>query len=100
MNEVNVDYQDKVILAIKKLRVDRGISQAKLSEILGISRGQVGNIENPRYSHKYTLKQIDTICKYLDYPIEKIFMPNVKIAPECSEAVNELMKSIVKYENN
>ena len=94
----HIDYQDKIIQRIKKLREDNGISQAKLSEILGISRGQVSNIENPHYSHKYTLKQIDTICKHLDYPIEKIFLPNVKIAPECSEAINELMKSIVKYE--
>ena len=92
-----VDYQDKVIQSIKKLRTERGISQAKLSEILGISRGQIGNIENPKYSHKYTLKQIDTICKYLDYPIEKIFLPEVKIAPECSEAVYAMISSIIKY---
>ena len=98
MKTGSVDYQDKVIQSIKKIRTERGISQAKLSEILGISRGQIGNIENPKYSHKYTLKQIDTICKHLDYPIEKIFLPNVKIAPECSEAIDELMKSIVKYE--
>ena len=98
MKSENIDFQDQVIQSIKKLRMERGISQAKLSEILGISRGQIGNIENPKYSHKYTLKQIDTICKHLDYPIEKVFMPNVKIAPECSKAIDELMKSIVKYE--
>lgn len=94
----NIDYQDKIIQRIKKLRTDKGISQAKLSEVLGISRGQMSNIENPKYSHKYTLKQIDTICKHLDYPIEKIFLPNVKIAPECSEAVNAVLNSIIKYE--
>ena len=94
----NIEYQDKIIQRIKQLRTDKGISQAKLSEILGISRGQMSNIENPKYSHKYTLKQIDTICKHLDYPIEKVFMPNVKIAPECSEAINELIKNVVKYE--
>jgi transcriptional regulator with XRE-family HTH domain len=94
----NIDYQDKIIQRIKKLREDNGISQAKLSEILGISRGQVSNIENPHYSHKYTLKQIDTICKHLDYPIEKIFLPNVKIASECSEAVDAVINSIIKYE--
>ena len=94
----NIDYQDKIIQRIKKLREDNGISQAKLSEILGISRGQVSNIENPHYSHKYTLKQIDTICKHLDYPIEKIFLPNVKIAAECSEAVDVVISSIIKYE--
>lgn len=94
----NIEYQDKIVQRIKKLREDNGISQAKLSEILGISRGQVSNIENPHYSHKYTLKQIDTICKHLDYPIEKIFLPNVKIAPECSEAVDAVISSIIKYE--
>ena len=94
----NIDYQDKIIQRIKKLRTDKGISQAKLSEVLGISLGQMSNIENPKYSHKYTLKQIDTICKHLDYPIEKIFLPNVKIAPECSEAVNAVLNSIIKYE--
>jgi len=94
----NIDYQDKIIQKIKKLREDNGISQAKLSEILGISRGQVSNIENPHYPHKYTLKQIDTICKYLGYPIEKIFIPNVKIAPECSEVVDAVISSIIKYE--
>lgn len=94
----NTNYQDEIIQRIKKLREAQGISQSKLSEILGISRGQVSNIENPRYSHKYTLKQIDTICKYLDYPIEKVFLPYIKIAPACSEAVDAVISSIVKYE--
>jgi DNA-binding XRE family transcriptional regulator len=98
MKSESVDYQDKIIQSIKKLRIERGISQAKLSELLGLSRGQIGNIENPRYSHKYTLKQIDIICKHLNYPIERIFIPNVKIAPECSEAVNAVISSIIKYE--
>ena len=98
MKSESIAYQDKVIQSIKKLRTEHGISQAKLSEILGISRGQIGNIENPNYAHKYTLKQIDIICKHLDYPIEKIFIPNVKIAPECSEAVNAVISSIIKYE--
>ena len=100
MKSENVDFQDKVIQSIKKLRTERGISQAKLSELLGISRGQIGNIENPKYSHKYTLKQIDTICKHLDYPIEKIFLPHVKIGPDCSEAVKAIIGGIIKYENN
>lgn len=98
MKSESVDYQDKIIQSIKKLRIERGISQAKLSELLGLSRGQIGNIENPRYSHKYTLKQIDIICKHLNYPIERIFIPNVKIAPECSEAVDAVISSIIKYE--
>lgn len=94
----NIDYQDKIIQTIKRIRVERDISQAKLSEMLGISRGQVGNIENPNYPHKYTLKQIVTICKHLDYPIEKIFIPEMKIAPDCSNAINALMECVIRYE--
>ena len=44
------------------------------------------------------LKQIDTICKHLDYPIEKIFLPNVKIEPECSEAIDAVISSVIEYE--
>lgn len=94
----DVDYQDKIIQTIKKIRLEKNISQAKLSEMLGISRGQIGNIENPNYTHKYTLKQIVTICKNLDYPIEKIFIPEKTIAPDCSDAINAFMERVIRYE--
>lgn len=94
----NIDYQDKIIQTIKRIRVERDISQAKLSEMLGISRGQVGNIENPNYPHKYTLKQIVTVCEKLDVPIEQIFIPEQKMKPECSEIIKGLVDCIIKYE--
>jgi transcriptional regulator with XRE-family HTH domain len=94
----NIDYQDKIIQTIKRIRVDRDISQAKLSEILGISRGQVGNIENPNYPHKYTLKQIVNVCEKLDVPIEQIFIPDQKVKPECSEVIKGLVDCIIRYE--
>ena len=94
----DIDYQDKIIQTIKKIRLEKNISQAKLSELLGISRGQIGNIENPNYTHKYTLKQIVTICKHLDYPIEKIFIPEKRITPECSRAIEAMIGAIIKYE--
>lgn len=93
----DIDYQDKIIQTIKKIRLEKNISQAKLSELLGISRGQIGNIENPNYPHKYTLKQIVTICKHLDYPIEKIFIPEMTLAHNCSTAINALMERVVRY---
>ena len=94
----NIDYQDKIIQTIKRIRIDRDISQAKLSEMLGISRGQVGNIENPNYPHKYTLKQIVNVCEKLDVPIEQIFIPDQKVKPECSEVIKGLVDCIIKYE--
>ncbi len=94
----NIEYQDKIIQTIKRIRIDRDISQAKLSEMLGISRGQVGNIENPNYPHKYTLKQIVNVCEKLDVPIEQIFIPEQKVKPECSEVIKGLVDCIIKYE--
>lgn len=93
-----IDYQDEIIQSIKRIRIEKNISQAKMSDILGISRGQIGNIENPNYTHKYTLKQILAICKYLDYPIEKLFLPSKDISDECSTAINEIISNIIKYE--
>ena len=92
------NYQDQVIIEIKKLREKEGLSQSKLSEILGISRGQMSNIENPNYAHKYTLKQINAICEHLNYPIEKVFMPKNRINAECSKAIKVLVESVIKYE--
>lgn len=94
----DIDYQDKIIQTIKKIRLEKNISQAKLSELLGISRGQVGNIENPNYPHKYTLKQIVNVCEKLDIPIEQIFIPDKKVKPECSEVIKGLVDCIIKYE--
>lgn len=94
----NIEYQDKIIQTIKRIRVERDISQAKLSEMLGISRGQVGNIENPNYPHKYTLKQIVNVCEKLDVPIEQIFIPDQKVKPECSEVIKGLVDCIIRYE--
>ena len=94
----DVDYQDKIIQTIKKIRLEKNISQAKLSELLGISRGQVGNIENPNYPHKYTLKQIVNVCEKLDVPIEQIFIPDQKVKPECSAVIKGLVDCIIKYE--
>ncbi|MBR5921740.1 MAG: helix-turn-helix transcriptional regulator [Bacteroidales bacterium] len=94
----NIEYQDKIIQTIKRIRVERDISQAKLSEMLGISRGQVGNIENPNYPHKYTLKQIVNVCEKLDVPIEQIFIPEQKVKPECSEVIKGLVDCIIRYE--
>lgn len=94
----NVDFQDVIIQRIKKLRENEGITQAKLSEILGISRGQLSNIENPNYPHKYTIRQIEKLCDTVKYPIEKIFIPEIEITPECSRVIKEMIESVIRYE--
>ena len=92
----NSDIEDLVIQKIKQLRTERNISQSALSDILGISNGQIGNIESPRYQHKYTLKQIYTFCTFIEFPFEKIFLTDKELAS--SDNVKILIEKIIEYE--
>lgn len=83
-------------MKIRKLRLERNISQMALSDILDVSDGQIGNIESPRFQHKYTLKQIYTFCTFIDYPFEKVFLSDEELASKNSIAL--LIKKIIQYE--
>ena len=96
MKSKNSLIEEQIILKIKRLRLDRNISQLALSDILGISDGQIGNIESPRYQHKYTLKQIYTFCDFIEYPFEKIFLTVEEL--ESVNNINLLIKKIIEYE--
>ena len=56
---------------IKKLRTEKGISQQKLAENLGVSRQTINSIEKGRFdpSLKLTIK----IVHFFDKDIESIF---------------------------
>ncbi|MBR4198502.1 MAG: helix-turn-helix transcriptional regulator [Bacteroidales bacterium] len=96
MEQKNSEIEEQVIQTIRKLRMERNISQLAMSNILGISDGQVGNIESPRYQHKYTLKQIYTFCSYIDYPFEKIFLTDDEILSK--RHINILIEKIIQYD--
>ena len=83
-------------MKIRELRLERNISQMALSDILNVSDGQIGNIESPRFQHKYTLKQIYTFCTFIDYPFEKVFLSDEELASKNSIAL--LIKKIIQYE--
>ncbi|MBT3728175.1 MAG: helix-turn-helix transcriptional regulator [Candidatus Marinimicrobia bacterium] len=56
---------------IKKLRTEKGISQQKLAENLGVSRQTINSIEKGRFdpSLKLTIK----IVRFFDKDLESIF---------------------------
>lgn len=95
MERQNSSYQDSIIQKIKTLRIERNISQNALSDILNISSGQVGNIESPRFQHKYTLKQIYVFCEFINYPIEQIFMSEEELS--LNNNIEILIKKIIDY---
>lgn len=96
MKSRNTDIEEQVIQKIKQLRIERNISQLALSNILSISDGQIGNIESPRYQHKYTLKQIYTFCSFIKYPFECIFLTKEELAMENNMTI--LIEKIIEYE--
>lgn len=98
MESKKTPYQQEIILLIKKLRQDSDVSQSQLSEILGLSPGQIGNIESPRFTHKYTIKQIYEISKYFNYPFEKVFLKEEEMTLSKKEIIDLLINRIIDYD--
>jgi transcriptional regulator with XRE-family HTH domain len=63
-----------VIAKVKEMRQLREISQAALADYLNISRGFIGDVENPKKRSKYNLKMLNEIAKILDCSIRD-FLP-------------------------
>lgn len=96
MTSKKTEFQEQIIQRIKDLRFERGISQLALSNILDISDGQVGNIESPRFQHKYTLKQLYTFCTFIKYPFENLFLTEEEL--KSKNAIELLISKIIQYD--
>lgn len=93
------EYQLEIILKIKQERERRGLGQKNIANILGISEGHVGNIESSKFPQKYTLKQLDMLCKYFKMPTEQLFIPDNSYVQENINITTLLVEKIVEYEN-
>ena len=90
------DYQNYIISRIRQLREERGYTQSKIASVIGISNGQMGNIESFKTSHKYTLAQIQRICKEFQIPIEQLFLEDVDYKMNV-DLISLLIDKIIKY---
>ena len=61
-----------LINRVRKLRVDRKISQLKLSIDLGLAEGAVGKIENPKQRAKYNIRNLNLLAKALKCDISDL----------------------------
>lgn len=93
------DFQIQIIDKIKELRVSQNMSQAQISEILGLnSAGLIGNIESPRYPHKYTLKQLYVLSTNFEFSFVDLFLQD-QINKEINEDLIELLiLKIIEYD--
>lgn len=64
---------DKLVLKnrVKSIRASRNMSQAKLAEIVGVSRNTISSIETGQYSP--TAKLALVLCIALDVKFEDMF---------------------------
>lgn len=64
---------DKLILQnrLKEARVERGLSQAQLAELVGVSRNTISSIETGQFSP--TAKLALVLCVALDKKFEELF---------------------------
>lgn len=51
-----------IIDQVKVKRLVKRYSQKKLAYLLGVSSGFIGNVENPNYRAKYTMKHINELA--------------------------------------
>lgn len=87
------DFQNEVINRIRLLRTNNEISQIGLANIIEVSNGQIGNIESPKFRHKYTLKQLYLIAKYFNVT------PYFLLTGITDEADSDsLLKALIKYD--
>ena len=88
--------QNDVVFRIRTLREKNGYSQSRIAELLGLSKGQVGNIETPKQPHKYTLAQLELLCKEFSIPIEQLFCSSRKEAATIT--IKDLVHKIIEYQ--
>jgi DNA-binding XRE family transcriptional regulator len=91
-------FQREIISKIRKLREEVNMSQVDFARLLDISPGVIGNIESIKYSHKYTLAQIYTICQYFHIGVDKLFLTDEDYSSD-KDFVDLLISKIVEYES-
>ncbi len=70
---ISTDIEQYVINKVKEIRIDKGVSQAKLAHMIDLSVGFVGNVENPKHVAKWNLNHLNRISKELDIPFIDFF---------------------------
>ncbi|MBO5026803.1 MAG: helix-turn-helix domain-containing protein [Bacteroidaceae bacterium] len=94
---MKTEYQIEIIGKVRKLREANQYSQNQLANHLGLSDGQIGNVESLKYSQKYTLSQLYKICKLFHISIEQLFINDDEYSKNIN-VVDLLIQKIIQYE--
>lgn len=78
---------------IKELRKSRHLKQDDLAEVLGLSRGQISNLEHGRRS--LNLKQLEKLCAFF-----KVDMEYFGITPTAEESIALIERAKLLFESD
>lgn len=56
-------------------RRGKGLSQAELSDLMGVDQGTVSKVEKGKWA--ITIDMLTLFCLHLEYPIDKLFIHSV-----------------------
>lgn len=84
---------DDLGIRIKELRKSRHLRQDELAEVLGLSRGQISNLEHGRRS--LNLKQLEKLCSFF-----KVDMEYFGVSPTAEETISLLERAKLIFESN
>ena len=69
MSPTDIEYKiKKMILELRHIRVERGLSQREIADIIGVRKGTISDMENFKY-----MPRMDLVFKYasaLGYKVE------------------------------
>ena len=69
------NIEQYIIEQVKKLRIERGLSQADLAFSMNLSIGFIGKVESTKYNSKYNLNHINLLSKIFNGS-PKYFLPD------------------------
>lgn len=84
---------EKLGQRIKELRKSRSLKQDDIAEVLGLSRGQISNLENGR--RNLSLKQLEKLCDFF-----KVDMEFFGIHPTIEETIALLERAKLLFESD
>lgn len=71
MSNINDNTYNIIGKNIKKYRLSKGLSQEKLSEVLGVNSKFIGHVE--RFERYISLKKLIEIANFFEIPIKNLF---------------------------
>jgi transcriptional regulator with XRE-family HTH domain len=83
MEQKNKTMYDKaVIQIIKDLRTEKEYTQDEIADLMGVTRGYVGQIESPNFKGSYSLNQLNRLAYNLKCKVADLLPPDPIHEPE------------------